>query len=132
MCNSKEGQCLGKKMKLITNLVRRLNWWVQSHTGETTKSYTSIVQSDTWFFFYKARRRTDVNDNHDNNDKFTMSIAWRYIAIPHFKFRFVPLGVMQKLVSVSLHETTAQLSILNYLCAWSENDAIDTDERLSR
>jgi hypothetical protein len=45
-------------MKLITNLVRRSNCWVQSHTGEMIKSYSSIVQSDTWLFFCKVRRAT--------------------------------------------------------------------------
>jgi len=73
-----------------------------------------------------------VNNNHDKNDKFTMSIARGYIAISHFKFQFVPLGVMLKHISVSLYETTVQLSILNYFCVWNENDAIDTDAGLSK
>jgi len=61
-----------------------------------------------------------------------MSIARGYIAIPHFKFKFVPLGVMQKHISVSLHETTIQLSILNYFCAWNKNVALDIDAGFSR
>jgi hypothetical protein len=45
-----------------------------------------------------------------------MSILRGFIAIPHFKVKFIHLGVMQKSVSVSLYKTTAQLHILNYLC----------------
>jgi hypothetical protein len=61
-----------------------------------------------------------------------MSIARSYIAIPHFKFKFVLLGVMQRHISVRLYETTVQLSILNYFCASNENDALDTDAGLPR
>jgi len=59
-----------------------------------------------------------------------ISIARGYIAIPHFKFKFVRLGVMHKHISVGLYETTAQLSIRNHSCAWNENDALDTDAGL--
>ena len=100
------------------------------------KSYSSIVQSDTWLCFCKARRTryctTGVNNKHENIDKLRMSIARGYTAIPQFKFRFVSLGVTPEHISISLYETTAQLSILNYFCASNENVALDTDAGLSR
>ena len=63
-----------------------------------------------------------------------MSTARGYTAIRQFKFKFgsLTLGVTPKHISVSLYETTAQLSILNNFYAWNENDAIDTDAGLSR